>query len=250
MYVSCMHKSNAVAIAVSLGLSVVGCRGPVPPAAKSTVPPAAETAPPAPAAAEAKPAQDRSCADATERKDELADSICQTACARGSEDACAQVCARARARASSGMLEDQVAAVVMLAPHCKRGFQPACDAKKDLEVAIFKKGPETVDYEGTLLSKVGDVIRVKLTGKAEPAIGANAELLRLLPQERPELDLFPGSRGTKAWLRLAITRVDQVDKGVAVVTLLKEESAIAIKGKQANLYTPGVTVKFTVAAGP
>jgi hypothetical protein len=157
------------------------------------------------------------------------------------------------ARASGQSVEDKKAALALFEKSCSRGYTSSCSEKRRAKAAIdAATAPE--EFEGKLVSKAGQTLKVQLNGSAAPAAGAPAEVSRFFeskPGEANPLGILGGLLGgtISGWVVVASAKVDKLDKDTVTLTISEERSAIIMNGKKVNHFSPGARMKLAVARG-
>lgn len=186
----------------------------------------------------------------------LADRLLEKGCreAPKTEFAFKSCHALGEARASGQSVEDQKAAFAFFERSCSQGYKPSCSAKRRAKDAI-DAATAPLEFEGKLVSKTGQTLKVQLTGSASPTTGASAEVLRYFEGKSGQaspLGILGGLLGgtISGWVVVAGAKVDKVDKDTVTLTISKEQSTIIMNGKKVNHFTPGARMKLAVARSP
>jgi hypothetical protein len=158
------------------------------------------------------------------------------------------------ARAGGQSVEDQKAALALFERACSRGHAPSCSEKRRAKDAIAAAtAPE--EFEGKLVSKTGQTLKVRLNGGAAPTAGASAEVSRFFEGKSGEaspLGILGGLLGgtISGWVVVASAKVDKLDKDTVTLTIGEERSTIVMNGKKVNHFSPGARMKLAVARSP
>lgn len=159
-----------------------------------------------------------------------------------------------QARASGQSVEDQKAALAFFEKSCSQGYKPSCSEKRRARDAInAATAPE--EFEGKLVSKTGQTLKVRLNDGASPTTGASAEVLRYFEGKAGQaspLGILGGLLGgsISGWVVVANAKVDKVDKDAVTLTISEEHSTIIMNGKKVNHFAPGARMKLAVARSP
>jgi hypothetical protein len=158
--------------------------------------------------------------------------------------------AKEQARASSGKPDDLKSASIAFHKLCRKGHKPSCSERRKTQDA-YRKATAPEEFEGTIVSKIGSTVRIKLTGDSPASVGSNAKLLRFFESKKggsSPLDVFGGllGGGLRGWVSIASTKITKIDKGIVTVTVLKELSKMKINGRKVNHFSPGARVKLAV----
>jgi len=151
-------------------------------------------------------------------------------------------------------VEDQKAALLLFEKACSGGHTPSCSEKRRAKAAIdAATAPE--EFEGKLVSKTGQTLKVRLSGSAAPAAGASAEVFRFFEGKAGEagpLGVLGGLLGgtISGWADVASAKVDKLEKDTVTLTISEERSTIVMNGKKVNHFSPGARMKLAVARAP
>ncbi len=121
---------------------------------------------------------------------------------------------------------------------------------KNLKV-MDAKAAEPTEFEGTLVARAGNIVRVKLNADSDVPPGAHADLLRYFegkPGEANPLGVLGGLLGgnVQGWMSIARVTVGPVKNHVVALTIVEERSKITVNGRKTNHFTPAARVKLTL----
>ncbi len=158
---------------------------------------------------------------------------------------------------AQGVPTDRDAAEAAFKRGCNLGHAPACSAAREVrrEIDAANAPPPPVALEGTLVSRAGKVLRVKVAKGAAPAIGARAEVQRYFeskPGDASPLGILGGLVGgtVSGWVVIADATVTKVEGEVVTLEIREEQSQVTLNGKKVNHFSPGARIKLSLAAAP
>ncbi len=147
--------------------------------------------------------------------------------------------------------KDEARAVAFFEQGCAK--DAGGEACKNLAIikANAAKAAEPKEFEGTIVARTGNTVRVKLPEGVEVPSGASADLSRYFEGKAGDASplgvlggLFGGS--IKGWVGIALVKVGETKQRVVSLTIVEEKSKMAVNGRKTNHFTPAARVKLLV----
>lgn len=136
----------------------------------------------------------------------------------------------------------------------KDDSQAGAASKRDHEAPEAEKA-KPAGVEGTLASKNGATVVVKVRDPIDLPVGTSVELTRFFDGKDGAasplgaMGLLFGGANVSGWVTIADARIAKVGSGTVTLKVVKERSTMKINGKPVNHFTTGARVKVAVADG-
>jgi hypothetical protein len=137
--------------------------------------------------------------------------------------------------------------------------KPSVEAKPTETNTLSDSQPEPVpaatrgptESEGTLISRAGKTVRMKIAPGGTLSEGTSGTLLRFFEGKSGQSTplgalsgLFGGNATISGWLAIAEVRVKKLDGEQATLEIEKESSKMIVNGKPLNHFTPGARLRL------
>jgi hypothetical protein len=111
--------------------------------------------------------------------------------------------------------------------------------------------PPPAELEGTLVSRTGRLVKVRLGHASLPEVGTKASLLRHFSGKSGDKTplgalggLFGGNVSIGGWLAVADVVVTKVDSDVVTLEIEQERSKMVLNGKPVNHFSAGAKIRL------